>query len=177
MASARAISAVPGEKTIEKQPVRTPVDGNSSVLVVGASRGLGLEFVSQCLSRGARVYATVRGAPGSVPSGIAALSAKNDDNLKVIHLDVAGPLDALSKVPLGEVTHVIHNAGIYGASRSLYNVTMENMLEVFSINAIGVLRVAQTVTPSLRRHGNRLPVYGVLSSKVGSVDDNGSGGG
>ena len=46
---------------IEKQPVRNPMSASSTVLVVGSSRGIGSEFVRQCLEKGANVHATYRG--------------------------------------------------------------------------------------------------------------------
>jgi hypothetical protein len=49
----------------ETQPVRTAFGRDSTVLVVGASKGLGLEFVKQLLSKGCEVFATHRGTQAS----------------------------------------------------------------------------------------------------------------
>lgn len=170
MAAARALSAQPGVKTLEEQPSRTPIGADSTVLVIGASRGLGLEFASQCASRGASVYATVRGKS----DGILALKEAHGDRLQAVHVDVPHTLDELASVPLGDVTHVIHNAGIVRRS-TLETESAADMVDAFRVNAAGVLSVAQLVAPRLRKHRGKLPVYGVLSSKVGSVDDNASG--
>eukprot|EP00171_Calliarthron_tuberculosum_P013717 IDg13717t1 len=172
-----SISALPGSHTKEKQPVRQAVDANSTVVVVGASRGLGLEFVRQAVTRGARVFATYRGASPSRE-----LSALKD--VSCIALDVAdeasarAAADAVSRAAGSSgVTHVIHNAGIIGDGARLGDVAVSDMLAVFRVNAIGVLNVAQAFAGTLaKREGMRAPVLAILTSKVGSVDDNGSGG-
>ena len=77
----------------------------------------------------------------------------------------------------GHVDVLINNAGIYGPRASLNDVAAEDALAVFSTNALGPLLVVQ----SLRRRGllgGAAPtLVANVSSKVGSVDDNKSGGG
>ena len=74
------------------------------VLVTGAGRGLGLEFVRQCLDRGDRVFATVRD-----PEGAAELRALESDGaagerLTVIALDVADPASiAAARPAVGDI--------------------------------------------------------------------------
>ena len=73
----------PGEMVKESQSVINPIDTESTVLVIGASRGIGLEFVEQLLKKGASVIATHRGK--SVPSSLSALSCAK---LTFLEMDV-----------------------------------------------------------------------------------------
>lgn len=173
--AAPPISAVPGETMKESQPARSPITSESKVLVIGASRGLGLEFVAQAAARGAQVFATVRDVD-RLPPGLSKLCAKNN-KIKPIKLDVTNVGDSLIDVAKSKLTHVIHNAGIIGRFGSLGSASLkQDMMEVFAVNAVGVVSVAGALAPHLKKVKGQLPVYGVLSSKVGSVDDNGSGG-
>ena len=189
--SPNTISALPGTLDKEDQTPCNPLDASSRVLVVGASRGIGLEFCKQLLSRGCSVVATVRKSPP--PEDIASLQAEVGTRLDVLVMDVgqessvAAAAARLKGSP--PLTHIIHNAGIYGPTISLDGkarlnrpaaraVTKADMLSVFEINAVGPLLVAQHFVPlfktpsSLKDTG----VMAILSSKVGSMDDNGSGG-
>ena len=50
-------------------------------------------------------------------------------------------------------------------------------MSVFEINAVGPLLVAQNFSPFLKPSPScALPVISILTSKMGSIDDNGSGG-
>lgn len=172
--SAPAVSAVPGVKTVEDQTVKSPITEASTVLIVGASRGLGLEFVRQCAAKNARVYASYR---RTIPAGLAALKDQYSGKVIPLAMDVTDPASIQSaRTEMGagvaQITHVVHNAGI-GVRSSLQTVTAEAMLDCYKVNAMGVVLVAQALAPHFKSN----PVYGVLSSKVGSVDDNGSGSG
>jgi len=97
----------------------------------------------------------------------------------------------------GLLTHIIHSAGIYlpgtsldgkarGPRKAAPPVTKEIMMKTFEINTIAPLLIAQHFIPLLKSRsvsdgdGDEqkllLPIISILSSKVGSVDDNGSGG-
>ena len=175
---------------VEEQPVRNPLDSSSNVLVVGASRGIGTELVRQCLAKGASVIATHRGS--AVPSALEELRAEAPDRLSTLELDcsdpasIEGAAQSMHDRP-ARLTHVIHNAGIYGSQVSISGkswgsrpaanpVTKEIMMEVFETNAVGPLLVAQAMYPFFAPAPGQQPVYAFLTSKVGSIVDNGSGG-
>lgn len=173
---------------VETQEVVTPLDVQSRVLLVGASRGIGLEFARQLLGRGCSVVATHR--EEEPPAPLSELSGAG--KLSFLRLDVRDEesiASAASKMKSeGQTfTHIIHNAGIYGPTVSLDGasrfgrsaapaVTQQDMLKVFEVNAVGPLLVVQQFMPLLAAPGGQIPIVSILTSKVGSVDDNGSGG-
>lgn len=174
-----SISVPPGEMPKESQSAVNPIDSESTVLVIGASRGIGLEFVEQLLKRGASVIATHREklAPPS-------LSNLRCDRLSFLEMDAGDEVSieeasTALRVKLGTntLTHIVHNAGIIGLRQGLGEVDASDMMECFRVNAVGPLLTAQYFTPLLRKGTNeRPPVFAILTSKVGSIDDNGSGG-
>uniref|UniRef100_A0A7S4N4A4 Short-chain dehydrogenase/reductase SDR n=1 Tax=Odontella aurita TaxID=265563 RepID=A0A7S4N4A4_9STRA len=195
-----ARSAVPGIHETEVQPSRNPIGPNSSVLVVGGTRGIGLEFVRQCAQRGASVAATHR--DGSIPEALLQLiKACEDDNIGAVsglQMDVAdessiqnAAMELKSREDFKPLTHIIHSAGTYlkgttfdGSSRGgrppAPPVTKDIMMDTLLINAVGPLMVAQSFVPimgsSPEATDDQLPILAVLTSKVGSIHDNGSGG-
>ena len=188
--SPNTISAPPGSMEKEDQSPINPLGAGCRVLVVGASRGIGLEFVRQCLSKGCAVVATVRGSP---PAPILGLQSEVGERLQVLDMDVGDEASvaaaASSLAGSAPLTHIIHNAGVYGPTVSLDGkarlnrpaapkVTKADMLKVFEINSVGPLLVAQNFAPLLRtpQSSKDAGIIAILSSKVGSVDDNGSGG-
>ena len=92
----------------------------ATVLVIGANRGIGLEFVKQYLARGDHVIATCRDV--SSADDLNQLQADND-NLSVLTLDVASD-ESLLAFPqqLGDsaVDIFINSAGVYGPRDSIF---------------------------------------------------------
>ena len=174
-----SISVPPGEMPKEPQTAVNPIDSDSCVLVIGASRGLGLEFVEQLLKKGASVIATHRGK--SVPPSLSNLTC---DKLTFLEMD-AGDEASIEEASIAlkgklgtqvGLTHIIHNAGVIGLRQGLGEVDASDMMECFRINAVGPLLTAQCFTPLFRKNAEKPPVFAILTSKVGSIDDNGSGG-
>lgn len=172
-----SIRAMASTFPAEKQPVRNPIGPNSTVLVVGASRGIGLEFVRQVAARGARVVATSRGAP----TGALAKVVDAEEGVSALDLDVGdeASVSAAAAAARGQglaFTHVIHSAGVARWER-LGALRQQDMLDVYRVNTVGVALVAQAFLPLMKNGvGKKVPVIAVLSSKVGSIVDNGSGG-
>lgn len=133
-----------------------------TVLIVGASRGIGLEFVRQYRADGARVIATHRRPADGAP--LRALGAE------CVVLDV---LDAEAGVRLGQhlagqpVDIAILNAGVYGPrSTGLTAPTDDEFDLVMHTNVLAAMRLIPALAPALAAAHARLAV---LSSRMGSI--------
>lgn len=133
------------------------------VLIVGASRGLGLEFARQYIADGAAVTATARSA-----EGLARLKAIGAQALSFDATDVASA-SGLAWVVDGEAFDVaIYNAGAYGPrSVGMTAPTAAEFDTVMHTNVLGAMRVLPQLVASLAP-GARLAV---LSSKMGSIGE------
>jgi NAD(P)-dependent dehydrogenase (short-subunit alcohol dehydrogenase family) len=136
------------------------------VLVVGASRGIGLEFVRQYLADGFRVTATARR-----DEDVARLSALG---ATAVALDVA---DAASVAGLawqldGAVVDVaLLVAGLYGPrTAGLEAPSAEDFDAVMHANVLGPMRVIQALSDVLAPQAR----LAVLSSRMGSMGLRGS---
>ena len=171
---------------------------NALVVVTGANRGIGLEFCKQILAKsdGNSVVASCRD-----PSAATDLNALQKEmgasRLAIVALDVADEksiakwaegLAALEPVKAhgGSISVVINNAGTTGTDGyskwELQDMTAEEMMHVYRINTIGPMLVTQQLVKrglvgSVAGSPSEGPVslVGNVTSKVGSVDDNGSG--
>ena len=143
------------------------------VLITGANRGIGLEFTNQYAQDGWKVLACCRNP--DFASNLQAL-AKTNANIRVLNLDVAdfAQIDALAMALKEEKIDVlINNAGVYPQS-NLGDSDTEAWLEAFKINSIAPLRMATAFTPHIAK--SELKKLVTLSSKMGSMSDNTSGG-
>lgn len=145
-------------------------------LVTGANRGLGFEFTSRLIARGDTVLATCRDL--SAATELRSLAEGAQGRLKVIEMDVATPEGsrALADALGGQALDVlINNAGHFSRDGGPFeHLNFDGVLHDFAINAMGALRVTQAALPALRR-GNSKKIA-VISSKMGSIADNTSGG-
>lgn len=133
-----------------------------TVLVTGASRGLGLEFVRQLRARGDTVLACVR-----KPSSAAEAAGTGAE---VIALDVAEPasIAALGRT-LGArpIDVLINNAGVSGQDAAVGGLSFTEFRRVFDTNTIAPALVAQALLPNLRAGQRRAVVN--ISSQLGSI--------
>ena len=131
-----------------------------SILILGASRGIGLGLAEEFERRGWRVIASERGRSDALHalSGVEVVTADVTDPASYADLGLAdGSLDV-----------VLVNAGISGARhQSADQATPEEVAEVMMTNAFGPARAARTLLPTLKDGGT----LAFMSSLMGSVAD------
>jgi len=147
-----------------------------NVLITGCSRGIGLEMVRYCMEQGWRVFACCR-HPQRAEKLLS--MAQLSRGLVSVHLvDVAeiATIQALAYELRNEAIDIlINNAGVYGSDKNSFGqVDVSNWLETFQINTIAPLKMVEAFVAQLTL-GQKKTVA-CLSSKMGSMDDNDSGG-
>ena len=135
------------------------------ILITGANRGIGLELCRQLADRGDEVIAVCRMASKQL----------NDLDLRVIEgvnvSDDESVRGLQEQAGLEGLDWLINNAGILSVE-SLESLDFEAMERQFTVNALGPLRVTAALLPKLGP-GSRI---GIITSRMGSVEDNTSGG-
>ena len=149
------------------------------VVITGANRGLGLEFTRQLAARGDRVFALVRDPDRA--EDLRVLSTRSEADVSVLECNVTDDSaveDAATRVrdDEGGVEMIINSAGAMGDRGELESIDLETILDLVDVNTLGPLRVARAFLPLLRRGNGTPPRVINLTSLMGSVADNGSGG-
>lgn len=144
----------------------------STILVTGATRGIGLEFVRQLVARGDRVIASVRD-----PKKAGSLDEfKGRGDVTLVALDVSNPLSIEGLgARLGDtpIDVLINNAGVSSPQKTLETVTADELARVFQINAFAPLLVTRSVLPCLNRGTRKLVCQ--VTSQLASIHNNTGG--
>ena len=135
-----------------------------TVLIVGASRGIGQEFARQYKKSGWRVLATARDD--------AALDALNALGAETFAVDVTAPqqIAALGWKLDGErLDAAIVVSGVYGPrTERIETITAEDFDHVMHTNVRGPMQLMPILLPLVEEAGG---VFAVISSKMGSIAD------
>ncbi|HSQ64616.1 MAG TPA: SDR family oxidoreductase [Polyangiaceae bacterium] len=137
----------------------------ANVLIVGANRGIGLAMAGQLAARDDHVIATCR-----TPSP--ELRALGVEIVPGIETTSADSIASLARsVADRELDLVVFAAAIL-ERMDLANLDVESIRRQLEVNAVAPLRIAAALVPSLRE-GSKLMF---LTSRMGSIEDNSSGG-
>ncbi len=143
-----------------------------TVLLIGASRGLGLAMVEEYLKRGATVIATGR---ASSTAKLLQLQALWPQQLQVETADITEPtqVDELhSRLAGRQIDLLFVNAGVKNADgETIAEVSTEEFIRVMVTNALSPLRVIEKFADLVPPGGT----LGVMSSGQGSVSNNTNG--
>ena len=144
------------------------------VVITGANRGIGLELARQSAERGDTVIATARHPADA--AGLKQLAEQYRDRLTVATCDVAEltSVRAFAKTVPGGVDALLNNAGVMGEPAAFEGLDFEDAAYVFSVNALGPLRLTQALLPQLRAGKGKKVLH--VTSGMGSIADNRSGG-
>jgi NAD(P)-dependent dehydrogenase (short-subunit alcohol dehydrogenase family) len=135
-----------------------------TALVTGANRGIGLEICRLLAARGDRVLAACR----SVSNSLTALDVEVEEGVDVTLEDsVAHLVRRLGGQP---IDLLINNAGVL-YRESLEQLDFDSVRWQFEVNAMGPLRVTHALLPQMGPGAK----VGIVSSRMGSIDDNTSG--
>lgn len=137
-----------------------------NILITGANRGIGLALCQDYIDRGDSVYAVCR-------QSSAELRAMTGINI-IDGVDVTNDQDLVKlKSELGNVKldTLINNAGIL-TNEVLGELDFAAIERQFQVNAIGPLKTTQTLLDNLSA-GSKVAL---VTSRMGSIADNGSGG-
>ena len=136
-----------------------------NVVITGGNRGIGLALVKALLKRGDNVYVACRNSSDELNATaakvITGVDVSNADNLS----------QTLASLKDIRIDWLINNAGVLGRE-SIEDWDPGTIDYQFRVNALGPLLVTQTLLPSIAEGGK----VGLVTSRMGSMADNGSGG-
>lgn len=142
-------------------------------LVTGANRGIGYEYCKQLQARGEQVIATCRHSSDELDALGQKANVRIETGVDIGDDEAIATL--LSNLEGQPIDVLINNAGIYRYS-TLEDLDIEAIKEQFEINAVAPLKFTQALLPNLRQSSSQIAKVAIMTSRMGSIDDNTSGG-
>ena len=135
-----------------------------NVVITGANRGIGLELARIFTGRGDTVHALCRSGSEElerlgavIHTGI---DVSDDKGMALADKALAGV----------RIDLLINNAGIF-SNETLSDFDIDAIRRQFEVNALAPIRLVQTLASKLKSGGK----IGLITSRMGSIEDNGSG--
>lgn len=136
-----------------------------NIVITGANRGIGLAMVKHYLQRKAKVYALCRKTSENLQATAAIV-------VEGIEVTSSESMEKMQKALDGvSVSLLINNAGLL-ENETLLTMNFDNIKRQFDINTLGPLRVTSALLPNFVSGAK----VGLITSRMGSIADNGSGG-
>jgi NAD(P)-dependent dehydrogenase (short-subunit alcohol dehydrogenase family) len=146
---------------------------NTTVLLIGASRGLGYAIATEYIGRGSRVVATVR---GRARTALHELQDTAGDRLEIEHVDINEPeqVQALrGRLGARRFDLLFVNAGVtHRPEETIADVATEEFTRLMITNALSPMRVIETLGDLTEPNGT----IAIMSSGQGSIANNERGG-
>lgn len=137
-----------------------------NVVIVGANRGIGLEYCKQSKERGDQVWALCRKPSKELQdlgvNIVEGVDATDSDAL----------INAADSLGTGSVDVLLHNAGIF-RSESLADMNYETIIEQLVVNSVAPVKSVCALLPCLKSGAK----IGLMTSRMGSIADNTESGG
>ena len=148
----------------------------ATILITGANRGLGLEFCKQYAKENWNVIACCRNPQNA--SDLTKL-ANQFPSVSILQLDVSdlSQISTLAKTLDGtEIDILLNNAGIYGdeSGHGFGNLDYAQWQKNMTVNVFAPVKLTEALLSNLEC--GKLKKIVAISSLMGSIEDNGSGG-
>ena len=145
-----------------------------SILLVGASRGLGYAIAEEFWKRGWNVVGTVR---GSTRTRLHDLADEHRHRVAVEHVDITDVnqlVDLRKRLSSRRFDILFVNAGTanHNQDETIAEVSTEEFVRVMVTNALSPMRAIETLQELVTENG----LIGIMSSGQGSVANNEKGG-
>ncbi len=138
----------------------------ATIVITGANRGIGLELARQYQARRDHVIAAVREAS-------AELSGADIETFECVDVTDDASVERLAATLEGrDIDVLINNAGILLARETIEDLNWDGIRQQFEVNTLGPMRVTRALLPHLKDGGK----IAIVSSRVGSIADNTTGG-
>lgn len=147
-----------------------------NILITGANRGIGLEMVKYSIEQGWRVFACCRHPHNADQLFSLAKLTNGSVSVHIADMNELSTIQALSYELRNEAIDILmNNAGIYGSDKNRFgSVDVDSWLQTFRVNTIAPLKMVEAFVQHLEMGQHKL--VACMSSKMGSMADNGSGG-
>ena len=141
----------------------------SNILIIGANRGLGLEFVKQYKNTNHNIIATTRNKDSSK-------ELIEINNIDIAELDLTSDASVnnfVTSIESRKIDILIHNAGIFSDEQLKEDLDTDAWMNEMRINAVIPIILARKLKNNLKMGSDKKVVF--ISSQMGSIDDNYSG--
>jgi NAD(P)-dependent dehydrogenase (short-subunit alcohol dehydrogenase family) len=143
-----------------------------SILLIGASRGLGQAMAAEFIGRGWRVTGTVRGE-GRTPLHDLAETSGGRLEIETVDMDAPEQISGLRERLSGQTFDILFaNGGVSGEDWKVADVPTDGFARMMVTNALGPMRIVEALQDLVPADG----LIGIMSSGQGSVSNNTRGG-
>lgn len=136
-----------------------------NIVITGANRGIGLSFCKHFANLGHNIYAICRNSSPELEK----ITDKIIENIDIS--DAPSCKKLFTKLSDVKIDLLINNAGIL-SNEILGQIDYESINKQFQVNTLGALRVTEGLMNNFQENSK----IAIITSRMGSIGDNGSGG-